>query len=136
MAKKKPTIYLIEDDLPTIDVYQTVFEMAGFKVEFFTLGEQVLAKIKENLRKKKPQPDILLIDLILPDMLGTDILDEMKKNPETSKIPCIVLTNYSDKQLRALGIKKGAERYLLKTDFVPQELVKIVKEEIKKAKKA
>ncbi len=125
------TILLIEDDFAIIDVYTIVLEVADFKVETITLGAKALEKIKEIKKGKAKKPDLLLLDLILPDMNGIDILKAMRKEKETKDIAVFVLTNYTDRELEKIGYDLKSERHLLKTDYTPTQLVKLIKKRLK-----
>ena len=128
------TILLIEDDFAIIDVYTIVLESAGFKVETITLGAQALEKMKEIKKGKVKKPDLLLLDLILPDMNGIDILKAMRKEKETKDIAVFVLTNYTDRELEKMGYNLKSEKHLLKTDYTPTQLVKLIKKRLKSNK--
>jgi len=125
------TILLIEDDFAIIDVYTIVLEGAGFKVETITLGAQALEKMKEIKKGKAKKPDLLLLDLILPDMNGIDILKAMRKEKETKDIAVFVLTNYTDRELEKMGYDLKSEKHLFKTDYTPTQLVKLIKKRLK-----
>jgi len=125
------TILLIEDDLAIIDVYTTVLEGAGFKVEAITLGAQAIEKMKDIKKGKAKKPDLLLLDLILPDINGIDILKAMRKEKETKDIAVFVLTNYTDRELEKMGYDLKSEKHLLKTDYTPTQLVKLIKKRLK-----
>lgn len=128
MPKKK--IILIEDDLSTIDIYQTILKKYGFEVEVFTTGRQALKKLKQIREKKTSRPDLFLIDLILPDMNGIELLEKIKACKETKNITCFILTNYSNKELKEAGFALQAERYILKADYTPRELAEIIKKDL------
>ena len=127
MAKK---ILLIEDDLPTIDVYETVLKKAGFEIETIRWGEEALNKVRKIKEGKTERPDLVLLDLILPDINGIRVLEEIRNYEETKDIPVFVLTNYADERLEKMGYDLKAEKYLLKTEFNPRELVEIIKEQL------
>lgn len=127
MAKK---ILLIEDDLPTIDVYETVLKKAGFGIETIRWGEEALNKVRKIKEGKTERPDLVLLDLILPDINGIRVLEEIRNYEETKDIPVFVLTNYADERLEKMGYNLKAEKYLLKTEFNPRELVGIIKEQL------
>lgn len=127
----KKTILFVEDDLPTIDVYSTALEGAGFKLEIINFGEKAIERVKEIKEGKAKKPDLVLLDLILPDMNGIEVLKTMRRQRETKEVPVFVLTNYTDEQLKKKSIRFNNERYLLKTDYSPNQLVKIVKEKLK-----
>ena len=112
-------ILLIEDDLATIEVYETIFKKAGFDIETIKWGEEALNRVKEIEENKSPKPDVVLLDLILPDINGIGVLKEIRKNEKTKDLLVFILTNYTDVQLEKMGYSLGSERYLLKTDYTP-----------------
>jgi len=129
------TILLIEDDEPIIDVYTTALEKTDhFKVEAITLGYKAIERIKKIQQGKAKKPDLVLLDLILPDINGLEVLAEMKKYEETKDIPVFILTNYTSRELERLGYGLKTEKYLTKTEFNISQLVKMVKECLKKPK--
>ena len=129
MAKKK-LILFIEDDVATIDVYRTGLEGAGFDVDPIMMGEEALRKIEEIEKGEAKMPDLVLLDLILPDMNGIEILKKIRAKEKLNNIKVLILSNYTDSQLEEKGLKMKAEKYLLKTDHTPSQLVKVVKETI------
>ncbi len=125
------TILLIEDDLPIIDVYETAFKQAKFKVETIILGRDAIKRIKKIKTKKAKKPDLVLLDLILPDMNGIQVLREIRKQKETKDLPVFILTNYGSRELRRMGYELKAEEYIIKTKHTPTLLVKMVEERLK-----
>ncbi len=127
----KKTILFVEDDLPTIDVYKTALEEADFIVEPMLLGQEAIRRIKEIDRGEEKKPDLVLLDIILPDVNGIEVLEEIRKHKETKDLLVFILSNYTDKELEKRGLLLKTERYLLKTDYAPRELVKLIKKELK-----
>jgi len=126
MARK---ILLIEDEPQLVDIYNAVLSKAGFAVETFKYG----AGAKERLaavRQGGEKPDLILIDLILPDMNGIEVLEEAKKYPETKDIPCFITTNYSDADLERKCLALKAEKFILKTNYTPKELAELVEKRL------
>jgi CheY-like chemotaxis protein len=126
----KLKILLVEDDPSSITIYEKILKKSGFTVETMMFGKEgleLMAKIKEG---KKEKPDLVLLDLILPDMNGIKILKEAKKEKETKNIPFIILTNYIGKETKEMGEKFGAE-YVVKTDVTPRELIKKINKHLK-----
>jgi len=126
MARK---ILLIEDEPQLVDIYNAVLSKSGFVVETFKYGELAKKRLAA-IRRGGEKPDLILIDLILPDMNGIEILEEAKKYPETKDIPCFVSTNYSDANLERKCLALKAEKFILKTNYTPKELVELVKERL------
>lgn len=126
----KKTILLIEDDTSIIDIYKMALEGAGFDVEVVPMGKDALGKIERIEEGKEEKPDLVLLDIILPDMNGMDILREMRKKNNTKDIPVFMLTNYSDDKLEKESSSLKAEKFILKAECSPSKLVKIVKEKL------
>ena len=131
MAENKKKILFIEDDPPTLDVYGTALREAGFWVEIVTLGEEAIRKLRK-VTTGGEEPDLILLDIVLPDMNGLDILREIRRQKETKDIPVFIITNYTDKQSKKTSAALGSERYLLKTKYPPQQLVKVVESRLGK----
>jgi CheY-like chemotaxis protein len=115
------TILLVEDDPFLVDLYNTKLKEVGYEVVIAVSGRECLAKLKEK------KPDLLLLDIVLPDLDGWNVLREIKKE-NLADLKVIILSNLSEKidieQARELGVTK----YLIKAHFTPTEVV----EEIKK----
>ncbi|MFH1656698.1 MAG: response regulator [Candidatus Nealsonbacteria bacterium] len=121
----KNKILLIEDDLAIVDVYTISLTRAGFEIQSVGLGKEAL-----KILKNEKNPDLILLDLILPDMNGIKILEEIRKNEKTKDLPVFVLTNYADRELEKMGHNLKTEKYLLKASLTPSELVKIVNKKL------
>ena len=116
--------------MPTIDVYRIALEGAGFDVEPILSGEETIRRIKEIEKEEAKKPDLILLDLILPDINGIEVLKEIRKHKKTEDISVFILTNYTDKELEAKGLLLKNEKYLLKTDYPPSKLVELVRREL------
>lgn len=122
MAKEgKTKILIVEDDEFLANIYQTKFEIEGFKVFAAGDGEQGL-----KLASSK-EPEIILLDILLPKLDGFAVLEQLKKDPATKNIPVILLTNLGQKEDVQKGLKMGAADYLIKAHFKPSETVDKVK---------
>lgn len=112
-------VLLIEDDQVLQDMYKDKFMHDGFVIQIAPTGAEGVTQMKSF------QPDVVLLDLILPDTMGFSILDKVKDDPELSKIPVVVLTNlYADRE--DLVKNRGAKAVLLKANTTPEEVVKQV----------
>jgi CheY-like chemotaxis protein len=121
-------ILLIEDEDQHIKLYEKVISEAGFKIESLNWGKDGLKRLEEIKSKKREKPDLILLDLILLDINGIEILEKAKKDPELKDIPFFILTNYSNHELEKMGMELGAEKHIIKTDIIPSQLVKIIKD--------
>jgi DNA-binding response OmpR family regulator len=86
MAKDLIYILYIEDERPVIDLVREALKLAGYKVVGATSGRQGLTMMREQ------KPDLLLLDLMMPDINGWDVYREMKTDDELTDIPVIVVS--------------------------------------------
>lgn len=126
MAKK---IILVEDDSAITEIYQTVMKKAHFDFEVFDSGQEVIKMIKDVQAGQIPKPDIFLLDLILPDMNGMEILRELKKDSVTKDIKVFILSNqeFSESQ-KPDDIKP--DKFIIKAHIRPTELLEVIKKEL------
>lgn len=129
--KEKKKVLLIEDDCSIIDVYKTAFETKnGFEVVVKTLGCEAIKEIDRAEKKEVSAPDIVLLDLIMPDMNGIEILREIRKRESAKNIPVFILTNYANQELEKMGYDLKAEKYITKAGYTPFQIVDLVKEKL------
>ena len=114
---------LVEDDPILVEMYQAKFEMEGHDIVVGTNGQEAL-NLLEGF-----QPEIILLDILMPKMNGFHVLKEIKKKPGLRNIPVILLTNLGEAQVdmnaelaRALGVND----YLIKSHHTPDEVVQKV----------
>lgn len=127
----KPKILIIEDDAPIIKLYEEVFPMSGLEIEILDSGQKGIERIQEIRDGKKEKPDLILLDLILPDMNGIEVLKEVKKHPQTKDLKVFALTNYYRADFNEELTKEGVNKILIKFKYSLNELVEIIKEGIK-----
>lgn len=118
---KEVKILLVEDDSFLASVYATKFELEGFTVLHAADGEAGL-KMAE-----KSEPNIILLDILMPKMDGFETLHRLKMDQKLVNIPVIMLTNLGQKEDVERCLKEGAVDYLIKAHFVPGEAVKKVR---------
>ncbi|MBI2046428.1 MAG: response regulator transcription factor [Parcubacteria group bacterium] len=115
-------IALIEDDRVLSDAIYTGLTDAGFTVERAFDGESGLAMV---LSKK---PSLVLLDILMPKMDGLAVAEKIKNNPETKKIPIIILTVLENAKPVAKALDLGVHEYFIKSDFKVDDIVNRVKE--------
>jgi len=120
MDIKNKKVLIVEDDPFIADVYVLKLESEGYDVETAEDGLIGLKKIKQK------KYDIILLDILMPNMDGFKVLEQIKMNPEVSKIPVVILTNLSQKKDIQKGLDLGATDYIIKTKFTPSEVVKTI----------
>ncbi|MCX7902982.1 MAG: response regulator transcription factor [Caloramator sp.] len=130
MAGEK--ILLIDDELHIIELLKYNLETNGYKVFYALNGREGL---KLAVEKK---PDLILLDVMLPEMDGFDVCKEIKKNEIISNIPIIMLTAKSEEFDKILGLELGADDYITKPFSVRELLARVkvvLRRNIKEEKK-
>jgi len=120
IAVAKPKILVIEDEPDILEVIQYNLEREGHKVVVCRNGEQGLSRIRTD------NPDLVILDLMLPGMDGVEVCRQVKSDPVTRSIPLIMVTAKSEESDIVLGLGIGADDYITKP-FSPRELVARVK---------
>jgi DNA-binding response OmpR family regulator len=113
-------IHLVDDDHFLLDMYAVKFKAAGHEVTAHQGGEDLL----KDLREKKEAPDAILLDIIMPNMDGFQVLEAIKKEnlvPKTTKI--IVLSNQGQDSDIEKATKLGADGYIVKASAIPSEVL-------------
>ena len=114
-------VLIIEDDSFLQGLEAGKLEKDGFEVITASSGEEALKKIKE------PGINIILLDLILPNFDGFEILKKIKEVETLKKIPVIVFSNLSDEKSMEKSKELGAIDFMVKSNFTLDELVKHIK---------
>lgn len=109
-------VLIIDDDEAMIGIWSTV--LAKDTIEVLTAGS---GKLGLELAQKNI-PDFILLDQIITDMKGNDVLKLLKSNPQTAGIPVAIVSNYSEPEMMHEAIENGAIDYILKYQIDPQEL--------------
>lgn len=123
MANIKNKILLAEDDEMISSMYKTKFEQAGFEV---LLADNGLDGLQLALSSK---PDLILLDIIMPQLDGFAVLERLKMNNKTKNIPVFLLTNLGTEEDVKKGEELGAKDYLVKANLTPAEILDKVKKE-------
>jgi DNA-binding response OmpR family regulator len=116
MEKRKKKILIIEDDIAISAMYQVKFEKSGYRAYIANDGSIGLTLAKEEF------PDLILLDVIMPQLDGFSVLEELKKDEETKNIPVIMLTNLGTEEDKERGRKLGAIDYWIKVDIDPAKV--------------
>ena len=109
-------VLIIEDEPLVVRMYEKSLRFDNFEVISALNGLEGLEKMKSE------KPDLVLLDVMMPEMNGIQVLDEMEKDPTIKDIPVVMLTNLSGEHDAELAMSKGAVQYWVKKDAKPQEL--------------
>jgi len=115
------TILIVEDDKFLRELISKKLSKGGYNVVEAVDGEDGVKKAKEK------NPNLVLLDLILPEMDGFEVLSKIKEDPATASIPVIILSNLGQKDDVDKGLKLGASDYLIKAHLTPGEIIEKVK---------
>jgi DNA-binding response OmpR family regulator len=117
----KIKVLLVEDDSFLLSMYTTKFELEGFEVLTADDGEKGVKLARDS------GPNIILLDILMPNMNGFEVLEKLKADKNTSGIPVILLTNLNQKDEIEKGLRLGADDYLIKAHFMPSEVVEKIR---------
>jgi CheY-like chemotaxis protein len=106
-------IRLLLVDVDVGDMYAMQLAALGFHVTRARSGEEAI------VRAGSDAPDLIYLDLGLPEMHGLDVLEQLRASPRTAAIPVVILTNYSEPELVERGRELGAHDYLIKAHTPP-----------------
>lgn len=115
-------IAIIEDDTALADMYKVKLESAGMEVFLAYDGKTGLEMII------KDTPDLVLLDLMLPEMTGSEVLAKYRKTPQGKDTRVIVLTNISEYEAPDELYELGILRYMVKANYTPSQVIVVVQE--------
>ncbi|MBT4597773.1 response regulator [bacterium] len=119
-TERQKKILIVEDEKSMRESLQETFEDGNFEVLTEEDGESVMDVVKEE------EPDIILLDIILPKKDGFEVLSELKGEVGTKNIPVILSTNLSDPSDIQKALDLGATTYLVKSNYSLDDIVKKV----------
>jgi len=109
-------IFVVEDDVTLAQIYKQNLESGGHEVA-------IISDIKAVAEIRLQKPNLVLLDILMPQVNGLDILREIKADPATADIPVLLLTNVAENESIAKGLEYGAYGYLLKSETTPNAIV-------------
>ena len=123
----KQLIAILDDEPDILNLVSINLEKSGFETVKFEIADEL------NKFLEKKIPDLIILDLMLPDADAFDMCKDLKKNERFASIPIIMLTAKGDETDRILGLEFGADDYVVKP-FSPRELVARVKAVLRRGK--
>lgn len=122
MTDQKVKIAIVEDDIAIVQMYRMKFESEGYEVAFANDGEQGLGVIEDF------QPDIVLLDLMMPIMDGTEMLTKLRQQPWGKNLRVIILTNMGESEAKSDIHDLGVTEFIVKADMTPRQVAERVKQ--------
>jgi DNA-binding response OmpR family regulator len=112
-------VLVVDDDPSVRKLLNQTLEMEGYEVSTAADGEEALEELPAA------QPDVVVLDVMMPKLNGLDVLDRIRRNPETSTLPVILLTAKSSKEDVWEGWQRGVDYYMTKP-FDVEELLRFI----------
>ncbi len=106
-------VLLVEDDVAVAQMYRLKLELDGYAVDVAVDGLQALQMATGH------PPDIIFLDIRLPKMDGLGVLEALRRDERTRKVPVVILSNYTERELVERGLRLGALEYLIKSQTSP-----------------
>ena len=118
-------IAIVEDDQAIAQMYRFKFEAEGFSVETAENGAYGLELAKSM------KPDIILLDLMMPEMNGDEMLEKLRATPWGKDIKVVILTNKGEQEIPARVRELGVDAVILKADMTPRQVAELVQNKLK-----
>jgi twitching motility two-component system response regulator PilH len=118
--KTVTTVLVVEDTPSEMELMTLYLRESGYKVITATNGKEALEKVSQE------KPDVVITDVVMPDMNGFELCRSLKKNPDTKNVPVIACTSKNQELDRLWGMKQGVDIYLTKP-YTKEEIIRAVK---------
>ena len=125
----KPVVLIVEDETALVELLRYNLERRDFEVVSASNGEEALTILEER------PVDLLLLDWMLPGLSGIEICRQLRRKPETRKLPIIMITARGEGADRIRGLDTGADDYVTKP-FAPEELAARIRAVLRRARPA
>lgn len=117
MPDAKRSILIVDDEEDVLELLQLVFESKGFVVRRAQSGKAAVTSAYEQ------PPDVIILDVMMPEMDGWQVLKTLKNDERTQQVPVVMLSARAESRDKMIGLQEGAEGYLSKP-FSPAEVVR------------
>lgn len=117
-------VAIIEDDQAISQMYRIKFESEGYDVDTAENGKLGLELCEKMI------PDIILLDLMMPEMNGDEMLEKLRKTTWGEKIKVVILTNMGEQEIPASVKQLNVSAVILKADMTPRQVAELVKKTI------
>ena len=114
-------VLVVDDERDVVDLLRTILEVEGFAVEVETDGRAALSRVLGN------PPDLIVLDLMMPDLDGFELLKLLRLEPRAAGVPVLIVSARTAHQDQIESLQLGADAYICKP-FSPKELVRQVQQ--------
>jgi DNA-binding response OmpR family regulator len=121
-------VLVVDDDMTLHEMYAERLAAEGYEIISAYDGEEALQKVAEE------KPDIVLLDIMMPKINGIDVMKRLRAEPETAKIPIILLTALIQEINKIKDMTQDYDGYLVKSETMPGDVIKKIEESLAKAK--
>ncbi len=118
-------VLIVDDDEALSTVFTTALERSGFEAISARDGKTGIERVRSE------KPDLVLLDQVLPDISGNEVLGQLKADLQTKNIPVMMLSNFGQEELVKQAINEGAHDYIFKYQVEVEDLINKVKEALK-----
>lgn len=115
-------ILIVEDDQAILEMYQIKLESEGYKVSTASNGQLGLEAAQ------KIKPDVILLDLMMPEMTGDEMLKKLRSTDWGKKMSVVILTNMGEAEMTESVFEMGIEGFLVKAQYTPTQVIEKLKE--------
>jgi CheY-like chemotaxis protein len=109
-------VLIVDDNADQGRPLALILRYSGYEADFVTSGEEALSHVRQN------QPDLMIVDLMMPGMNGFEVLRSLRTNPSTEQIPVVIYSACSDEQEIARARREGANEYWVKVSMRIEEI--------------
>lgn len=114
-------ILLVEDEKLLGEMYRDKFIQAGFEVIWVDSAEKGIEIVSQM------KLDMIILDILLPRKNGIDFLKQLRENKNIAPIPVMAFSNFDDPETKKQVMGLGAKEYLIKTNYIPAEIIEKIK---------
>lgn len=126
IGEEKIRVLLIEDEKEVAELYKLKLTLDGYEVILAEGGQEGLDKAFTL------KPELIFLDIKMPEMDGFEVLKKLREGQKTKDIPVVILSNFDEQDMVEKGLTLGANEYLIKSQFTPEEISRKVKDWVQK----
>src|SRR4030065_257977 len=122
--EEKIKVLLIEDEKEVAELYKLKLTLDGYEVIVAEGGQEGLDKANSY------KPELIFLDIKMPEMDGFEVLKRIRASAKTKDIPVVILSNFDEQDLIEKGLTLGANEYLIKSQFNPEDISNKIKSRV------